>query len=195
MKPRIGPIGATPALGLILLGMGCQEAKADTFPLKSANQPFTGGLPYASVDVSSPGAGQVKFVVTVLTSPTDKIGEFGFNTNLSGITASNFTTLPNGWSVSKNANISGFGRFSLDVGNSAAAKRVHQATIVLSRLSSTALSHFEIANSKSSMFVVHLFQPGLTGYAAATPEPSTLAIAVLGALGLIGYGLHRRLKK
>lgn len=31
--------------------------------------------------------------------------------------------------------------------------------------------------------------------ASANPEPSTLALAVLGALGFIGYGLRRRLKK
>jgi hypothetical protein len=35
----------------------------------------------------------------------------------------------------------------------------------------------------------------ITGPFTATPEPSTLAIGALGALGFIGYGLRRRLKK
>jgi MYXO-CTERM domain-containing protein len=41
---------------------------------------------------------------------------------------------------------------------------------------------------------------GSTGYAAnggavsTTPEPSTMAIAGLAALGFIGYGLRRRVK-
>ena len=35
----------------------------------------------------------------------------------------------------------------------------------------------------------------VTGHQQATPEPSTLAIAGLGALGFIGFGLRRRLKK
>jgi hypothetical protein len=39
------------------------------------------------------------------------------------------------------------------------------------------------------------FQYGTQLGTAVVPEPSTLAIAGLGALGFMGYGLRRRLKK
>lgn len=37
--------------------------------------------------------------------------------------------------------------------------------------------------------------PDVTGDLVSTPEPSTIVIAGLGALGFIGFGLRRRLKK
>lgn len=204
MNTSIRILAASLALSLSLLGIGVQQGKADTYNLDSANQPFTGGSPYASVVITSPAAGSVQLVVTALTSPTDTLGEFGFNTDLSGIRASNFTTKPSGWSVSTNSSMGPFGKFGFDLGNPSAGTRHHQVTIILTGLTSTALSHFEIANSKGNLFAVHLFQPNLTGYAGggdkfvgpllSTPEPSTLAIAGLGALGFVGFGL-RRLKK
>jgi hypothetical protein len=189
---------------LILLVNAGQPAKADTYNLNSADQPFTGSAPYASVVISTPSAGSVRFDVTVLTSPTDTLGEFAFNTDLSGVKASNFTTMPSGWSVSANSAMDGFGKFGFDVGNTSASTRHHQVTIILTGLAATTLSHFEIGNSKGNLFAVHLFQPSLTGYVAggdkvliqtlSVPEPSTLAIAGSGTLGFIGFGLHRRKK-
>jgi hypothetical protein len=64
-------------------------------------------------------------------------------------------------------------------------------------------------NSQGETVAAHVFVTSLpanasngalaTGFAAngppAVPEPSTLAIAGLGALGFVGFGLRRRLKK
>jgi hypothetical protein len=198
MTPRNHIVRASLAIGLVFLAIASGEIRADVYDLNSANAAFTGGPPYASVQITSPAAGEIKFVITALTSSTDTIGEFAFNTSLSGITANKFTTLPSGWSVSTNSNISTFGRFSFDVGNPSAGTRQHQATIILTGLSSTALADFEVENSKGNLFVVHLFQPSLTGYAgggtllSGMPEPSSLAIATVGAVALLGYSVRRR---
>jgi hypothetical protein len=100
MEPRIHVLGARLALGLVLLGTVGQEVRAnvaDVYDLNAANVGFGGGEPYASVAISSPGAGQVQFVVTALTSPADTIGEFGFNTDLERTfrtSRANFSTQP-----------------------------------------------------------------------------------------------------
>src|SRR6516225_10061112 len=80
------------ALGLSLaVGLMCdvasRKARADVFDLSSSNISIPSATPYATVTVSSPGSGQIEFVVQATTS-TDKVGELFFDSNVSltGIT-------------------------------------------------------------------------------------------------------------
>jgi hypothetical protein len=60
-------------------------------------------------------------------------------------------------STQPQTNLAGFGKFSFDVGDSSHHTRYHKATILLTGLSSTDLSHFEVANTQGNRFAVHLF--------------------------------------
>jgi PEP-CTERM motif len=66
------------------------------------------------------------------------------------------------------------------------------AVLVLN--SSTTLTQTDLNNINSVTFTYGSEQEGVGAHVTATavPEPSTLAIAGIGALGMIGYGLRRR---
>ena len=200
MKRKIKVLGVSLALVMILLGITGQGAEATTFYFPYADVSFTGGPPYGSVELTANSdAGTVTFVVTALTGGSDTLGEFAFNTDLS-LTAANFTTVPTNWTMGS-GHMDGFGEFDWTVGNTSNADRVHQATIVISGLSSPTEADFEIDNANDHMFAAHLFQPGsgLTGFIAATPvnvhEPSILCLLGSGLLGLAGYGRKKLFKK
>jgi hypothetical protein len=53
----------------------------------------------------------------------------------------------------------------------------------------------ELGNTVRFQMGTSLTETSFTGTLAAVPEPSTMAIAALGALGFIGYGLRRRSAK
>jgi hypothetical protein len=207
MTARSRFLGASLAVGLILLGISGRDARADLFDLNSENVSFTGGPPFASVAVTSPGTGQIQFVVTALTSSTALVGELGFNTSVSltGVTYAGFGNGSSSSFITGNVSgtggtMDGFGSFTAILGGADVTDRFHSITYVLSGLSSTTLSAFEVANASGNLFAAHYFQGTLTGFVSggtpvAVPEPSTLAIAGLGALGFMGYGLRRRLKK
>jgi MYXO-CTERM domain-containing protein len=106
-------------------------------------------------------------------------------------------------------NEDGFGSFGFSLNNNdGAASAATSVSFVIQKSSGTWTSDTNVltANSQGETVAAHIFvftspaQKGngalLTGYAAdgpnATPEPSSLAIAGLGALGLFGYGLRRR---
>jgi len=48
------------------------------------------------------------------------------------------------------------------------------------------------AGDKANLTITTSLAPGVGGQSIPTPEPSSFAIAGLGALGMIGYGLRRR---
>jgi hypothetical protein len=204
---RYAFLGASLALGTILLGLIGREARADIFDLNIANVSFTGGPPYATVDVENPSPGEITFTLTDLTGSGSFV-EFGFNTNQT-ITSANFTGLPGSWSVEGSKTLDGFGSFNWVVGSS--SDNENPATITLTGLSSSVTTaDFELntssgGTSSNNYFAAHLKQPNLTGFIGNNdgpqpqppnnvPEPSTFVIAGLGALGFIGYALRHRSK-
>jgi len=200
-------------LGLILLATMGQQARADLFLLNSSNDlNVPGAPPYASVDVSSPAAGEIQFVVTAIPNSADLVGQFSFNyfSSTPSLAGVSYTGTQTGQStpfitgtVSSQGNVDNAGSYNYVVGSTSDGNRFHSITYLLTGLTDTTLAHYEVANSVGSLFAVHYYpngQPAGTGFAyggttSTVPEPSTMALAALGGLGFLGYGLRRRLKK
>jgi len=195
---------------LILLGITGQEAKAELFNLNSSNTNFGIAAPFATVnqiETGLPSGVSVRFVVSVSASAAaagGTLGEFALNiasanvTNATLVSFSSTPTTASPYTLTKNQpnSVSSAGHFNLDLsaGNESNANRYTTATYDFSGFTSANL----VPNENGNLFVVHLFLPNVTGFAfggTVVPEPSSLAIAGLGALGFVGYGLRRRPKK
>ncbi len=210
---------------LVVLGAAAQRADAsvasDTFNLVNNNgTAFTGGPPYVSVKLTADStAGSVTFDVKVLTSSLDKIGSFGFNTDLTLHTTgtANLLTAPAGWSTSSN-NLDGFGSFTWVLSNNgnqgnASGTLYNEVTFAVTGLTftnpSAELAHFELNNSGGgnsppgeSKYAAHLFQndtSGLTGFVdgatQVVPEPSMLAIGLINGLSFFGVSWFRQRRR
>src|SRR4051812_40430151 len=96
MRPRTtflgGWLGASLALGLILLGITGQEAKAELFNLNSSNTNFGIAAPFATVnqiETGLPSGVSVRFVVSVSASAAaagGTLGEFALNIASANVT-------------------------------------------------------------------------------------------------------------
>jgi hypothetical protein len=109
-------------------------------------------------------------------------------------------------------NEDGFGKFnqtiSMSDGNPAQGTAASEISFILTNTSGTWSSAANVLTPNGSGQVAAaqigawngvtgngFTNTGFAGDAATVPEPSTLAIAGLGALGFVGFGLRRRLKK
>jgi hypothetical protein len=129
--------------------------------------------------------------------------------SLSGIPStfqSNFSS-PGPYSSGGAGEESGAGQFNTSINSFDGFQ--HSATSITFAVTGTfsSASSVLVANSLGNTVAAHIgvycpdtdkggFQAtGFAGNGKPVPEPSTLALAGLGALGFIGYGLRRRLKK
>ncbi len=70
-----------------------------------------------------------------------------------------------------------------------------ESTIVFTLTTPSGFTLADLGSTVVFQYGTDLSEPTLTGDLVPVPEPSTMAIAGLGALGFMGYGLRRRLKK
>jgi len=210
------------ALGLALalaLTFGTTKASADTFDLNfdhASGEVGPVSPPYGTVTLSGGGT-SVTIVYTANTSAVTGFHEIGFNyvasggstiTNISITDNSSLNTFP---SLGSPEQFDGLGNFTYGFGNPGGGAN-NQATVITVTITGTNLSlaNFEQLSGvppgdTQAYFVAAFARTNLNGsvttgdvgatQAGAVPEPSTMAIAGLGALGFIGYGLRRRLKK
>jgi len=201
------------ALGMALalaMTLGVGSASAVTFPLtlNTPNSQLSGTTgPYAIVTATQQNSTTVRFTFTPQ-------GSYGFvdggsvalniNCDPSHITVSNFDTSVFTANVSTGGqnNLDGFGNFNVNLNEKNSANPVTTpVTFDVSCSDGLTVATSLIANANGELAGAHIFAPsvGKTGFVAdgpaAVPEPSTLAIAGLGALSFVGYGLRRRLKK
>jgi hypothetical protein len=177
--------------------------------------PVTGGSPATSnvylfsdssmADVNTNGAVTVSSVSDALHSP-----------NSSGISFVNFNS-PSA-SFGGSGNVDGFGTFNVTIdNNSGFDQAVNFVQFTVTKNSGTWSSASNVLASNgapnNAFIAAHVYVAQVSdstvdehngalatgfvanGGATSVPEPSTMAIAALGALGFIGYGLRRRLKK
>jgi hypothetical protein len=153
-------ITALAAIGLLLIG---GQAKAGfetaTYAFTQSNT-LANGVTYATIKLESYdgvgltgdglAAGQIKMVITALTTPYTSTGpnfgldKFSFDYNLSNLTTANISTAPTNWAFSLTSNSSSpFGRFDADGSVSGAN---NNRTSVLTVLISNQGSEAHIAN-------------------------------------------------
>jgi MYXO-CTERM domain-containing protein len=196
-----------------VLGIAAPPAAADfiTFNLDQSNT-LPDGVVYGTVKLEAfKNLGEVKLTYTADPTPYSSTGDnfgfhtIGFNTDLS-LKSSQFT-LPTGWKLDSNANLSMFGVFSWKVTTSN-----HEApvvTVLIGGLGSNAtLDHFTFPSigGKSVFFAGHIIDFSLKGSDTTSqwvggssdpppvdaPEPATATMAVLGLVGLALVRLRRR---
>jgi len=215
-RPRIfWGLGLAVALALTF---GARSASADVFDLNNTHQSGSGqpiSPPYGTVTLT--GGGTEVFIVyqANTTDYPNLLGfhEVGFNYAASGGSSISTITVTSN-SVSNTfpsegaTGMDGYGAFT-NVFGQPGGGATNQATTVTVDIvgSNLSLANFENLSSNppgdtQAFFAVALalnpapntatFDAGAT---TPVPEPSTMAIAGLGALAFIGYGLRRRLKK
>jgi MYXO-CTERM domain-containing protein len=174
------------------------------------------GVLYGTVRVEAfPKLGEVTLIYTASDAPYSSVGNnfgfhtVGFNTDLT-LQPSQFT-LPTGWKLDSNANLSSFGVFSWKVTTTNHVAPVE--TIVISGLGSNAtLDHFLVPSvgGNSAFFAGHIIDFSVSQCGTTTsqwvggsdpppscpppeaPEPSTLA---MGAIGLVGLAVARLVRR
>jgi MYXO-CTERM domain-containing protein len=204
------------ALALLLacgvLGTAAPPAAAEfiTYNLDQSNT-LPNGVVYGTVKVEAfQNLGEVKLTYTADPTPYSSTGKnfgfhtVGFNTDLS-LNSGQFT-LPAGWTLKSNANLSNFGVFSWAPTTSNSPSP--SVTVVINGLGSNAtLAHFAFPSvgGKSVFFAGHVIDfkikgsdtsshwvGGSTDPPAQTPEPATAAMAAIGLAGLALARLARR---
>lgn len=220
MRSKIPFLGVSLVIGLTLVAIAGQPARADLYSFDSSNGDPNPG-PYGTVSVT--GGGNT-VTITVSINSSYQINNFGFNVasgttldsttpfslSLSGGTSTQMDS--SGWTWSpvndssgvgqqNQGGLDGYGKFSYEITNESATY-VTGMTITISGTSLTT-SEFEGfstgSGSKAVNFAAHLKPSGggtntyIYG-ATAIPEPSTMALASLGAVGFLWYGVRRRRK-
>jgi hypothetical protein len=211
------------ALGLALT-FGARSALADVFDLNidhSSGVPVTVSPPYGTVTLTLVSSSEVTIVFQADTSQIIGFHDVGYNvtpgTSISSTTVTEVGSATNTFPLEgTNVTLDGFGSFTTVYGqHNAGPVPQSEATQVSIDILGTNLTLADFENlstggTPSTPFAAGFAMNGPNGtvitgwvgsgptptqFQAGAPEPSTLAIAGLGALGLIGYGLRRRLKK
>jgi PEP-CTERM motif len=196
----------------LALTVGARSASADVFNLNidhSSGSPVTVSPPFGTVTLTLVSSTEVTIAYVANTSQITGFHEVGFNFVSAGgstitsvtptVIGGTITFSPEGTSI-----MDGLGTFTNVYGRTNAGPPSNQAQSVTLDIMGTnlALSQFENLSSGGDPSVD--FAAGfsrmngtITGWVGSSPsvvvpEPSTMAIAGLGALGLIGYGLRRR---
>jgi len=207
-------VGLAFALGA-LVPANASAAMVYTLTQSNTNSIGPDGGNYGTVTLVQVDANTVNLVLTINPGRAgDEFLEFGFNSVLA-LTAANITSAPPGWLPPTSTNQDGFGNFDLVVGSSQQSERVSTATIVVTRTGGLTINNFlkssgggaESPFPNGAYFAAHLAPGGggATGYVGAlsgdlvppslaTPEPTTIAIAMssLIPLGLMGLRRFRR---
>jgi hypothetical protein len=200
------------------------QADTITYSVSTPNSALSGlPGPYATatINLTSPTMATVTFMSLTNSGNIYLLGDGGsvdVNVNatsftLGTITGSNAGTgfTPGPWSDGGSGNIGSSGNFNQTI-NSFDGFTHSSDTIsfTLTNTSGTWASAANVlaANNDGNFVAVHIFVTsspanaangasvtGFAGGANVVPEPSTLAIAGLGALGLVGFGLRRRRMK
>lgn len=200
----------------LALGFGARSASADTtsFYLNNPNgalSPYPG--PYGTVTVDRISTTVADFTFSA-TSPYSFVdgGSAGVNINgvLADISVSNVSSGSAHVGSGGQNQLDGFGVFNVNINQSSASTLYSTITfrVTDSQANWTTVSQVLNGNSQGYFVAAHINSGavdsqgnGITGFSTngppptATPEPSTLAIAGLGALAFMGYGLRRRMKK
>lgn len=209
----------------LALVFGARNASADSIPyvLTDTNlSGFTG--PFATVTVTWVDATHATITYDSLTNGgyqyllvsgtgqgTAIVGANVHGTATSTFTGTPYSTAsPNGITDNSPSTMDGFGQFS-NTGagpNSGLSGAYTEVVMQLTAATGTTWANASdvlTGNDKNQILAVHIgaLAPGGTAFTATgnasgahvVPEPSTMAIASLGALGFAGFGLRRRLKK
>jgi hypothetical protein len=199
----------------LMLGGGGASADVVTYNLATANSDLSGFTgPYAQVAVNRADNKHATITFTSLTNGGYTYwliahGAAAVNLNASSFTANLKSDNGTFSKFTSDNNLSEFGRFNLVVDNKSAGPTDRATTISFQVTDNggtwSSARSVLAANSKGQIAASHVGalasgstnfkQTGyVSGAVAPVPEPSAMAIAGLGALGFIGYGL-RRLKK
>lgn len=193
------------ALALVVLM--APVARANTFLFTGNNGGLPNNGPYAQVTTSLADS-TITYNVTALT-PGGSFTDFGFNlnsSNLIGPVSTSVVSLSPGYTATSSGMFDGWGTFNVDVGPgpNAQGNRLTSETIIATFASATDASNLYAAENSfsssvlstggngSSLFALHFFEPGGTGWTAVVkpvPEPSSMVI--LG-ISLFSLGLVRR---
>jgi hypothetical protein len=205
-------VGLAVALALTF-GAGSASADSISYVLNTANSSLSGfPSPYAEVTVNLTSSTTADFTFTALNSYVfGDGGSVAANINASSFTVSNVAgNAPGGngiYTVTGGGNEDGFGSFNLqiDSGNFSPSNRSTTITFTVTNNSGTWASASAVTTgnngSPSQILAAHIgvgagaSPTGFASGAVAVPEPSSMAIAGLGAIGFVGFGLRRRLKK
>jgi len=207
----------------LALGASSASADLITYDLNIANSAISPyPAPYGTVDVNRTSSTSATVTLTAVNTAPYFYG-FGdggtLGLNVSGTFTGSVTTWTNlqGSStptVTSAGNEDGFGSFNFRVNNgTGAGDALSSLTVELTATGTTTWADAASVltlNNKDFLVAAHLFvfesQPSGNTPALATgfvgngegpppvPEPSSMAIAGLGALGFLAYGLRRRVK-
>jgi hypothetical protein len=177
--------------------------------INATNAPSTGN--FGTITISGGGS-----TVTITVTMAAGLGfdTFGFNYSGPG-TISSYTGTGTGaggtdtWTRPSNegSGFDGWGKFQheLDGNTNGAANKDTTATFTISGSGLTLTGFNTLSDNNTAYFALHLvpLNGSTTLQAAATnaatpvptPEPSTVALAILGAIGFVGYGVRQRWKK
>lgn len=211
-RPKV-PLALAAALALTF---GARSASADQFTLSidhSSGSAVTVNPPLGTVTLTQISTGASSEITIVFQADTSLI--FGFHDvgfNYSGSSTLNTTVTQVGATANtfplegNNVQLDGLGTFTTVYGKHNAgpvpASEATKVTLDITGANLT-LAMFENLSTGGSPSVdfaagiaylstINGGRTGWVGSGSAVPEPSTLAIAGLGALGFLGYGLRRR---
>lgn len=199
----------------LALSFGARSASADTFNLDidhTSGSPVTVSPPFGTVTVTG-SSSQVTIVFQADTSLIFGFHDVGYNvtpgTSITSTTVTQVGATSNSFALEgHNVQLDGLGTFTDVYGLHAAGPvPAHEATkvtivIVGTNLTLSDFENLSTGGNPSVKFAAGVAKTpagGVTGWVGTSPnpipEPSSMAIAGLGALGFVGYGLRRRLKK